>query len=183
MAILASDLGIFVRSPTQPNPFSHEVSPISFHTTNIRGASPQNIRRIESNKDRQEAAILVFTIVTIIFLPLSFVSSFLGMNTTDIRNMDTHQWLFWACAIPLTTVVVGLSLLVANKVEPARQAWGRLLDRWAAVGPDTSGHPAPMAKQNFRPEPVAAYPPPPRYGEYEEPGPLKRRVTRQTLYA
>lgn len=32
-------------------------------------------------------AILVFTIVTIIFLPLSFVSSFFGMNFSDIRDM------------------------------------------------------------------------------------------------
>jgi len=35
MTILVSDLRIFVCSPTQPNPFSHEVFFISFHTTNI----------------------------------------------------------------------------------------------------------------------------------------------------
>ena len=70
------------------------------------------MNRIDANKDRQEAAILVFTTVTIILLSLSFVSSIFGMNTSDIRNTDTHQWIFWACVIPLTIAVMLLSLLV-----------------------------------------------------------------------
>ncbi|KAL8987816.1 MAG: hypothetical protein Q9169_008650, partial [Polycauliona sp. 2 TL-2023] len=69
-----------------------------------RGIAAFNLYRIESNRDRQEGAILVFTIVTIIFLPLSFVSSFFGMNTSDIRSMSRPQWVFWAAAIPLTTI-------------------------------------------------------------------------------
>lgn len=34
-----------------------------------------HLAEMETNKDRQESAILVFTIVTIVFLPLSFVVS------------------------------------------------------------------------------------------------------------
>ncbi|KAL3418191.1 mg2+ transporter, partial [Phlyctema vagabunda] len=92
-----------------------------------------NIRRIESNKDRQEAAILVFTIVTIIFLPLSFVSSFFGMNTVDIRDMGSSQWLFWAVGIPVTVIVVGLSLVFAHKIEPTREWWGRVKNRFSSA--------------------------------------------------
>ncbi|KAL8706967.1 MAG: hypothetical protein Q9201_000015 [Fulgogasparrea decipioides] len=91
-----------------------------------------NLLRIESSKDRQEAAILVFTVITIIFLPLSFVSSFFGMNTADIRSLGTPQWVFWASALPLTTVVVGLSLFIAQKLEPVKDAWSRVVDRWGA---------------------------------------------------
>jgi uncharacterized membrane protein YidH (DUF202 family) len=58
-------------------------------------------------------AILVFTIVTIIFLPLNFVSSFFGMNFKDIRDMKRTQWLFWAVALCVTAAVVALSLFVA----------------------------------------------------------------------
>ena len=58
------------------------------------------------NKDRQETALYTFTIVTIIFLPLSTIASIMGMNTNDIRNMDQTQWLFWAVAIPVTIAVV-----------------------------------------------------------------------------
>ncbi|KAI9805645.1 MAG: hypothetical protein M1833_005137 [Piccolia ochrophora] len=58
-------------------------------------------------------AILVFTIVTVVFLPLSFVSSFFGMNTVDIRTMRGTQALFWAMAMGLTTLVVGATSFVA----------------------------------------------------------------------
>lgn len=58
-------------------------------------------------------AILVFTVVTIIFLPLNFVSSFFGMNFSDIRDMAQTQWLFWAVALCVTAGVVALSLFVA----------------------------------------------------------------------
>ncbi|KAF2627016.1 hypothetical protein BU25DRAFT_411124 [Macroventuria anomochaeta] len=58
-------------------------------------------------------AILIFTLVTIVFLPLSFVSSVFGMNTVDVRDMASTQTLFWAVALPVTAVVGGLSLLAA----------------------------------------------------------------------
>lgn len=75
-----------------------------------------------SRKDRQEGAIYVFTIVTIIFLPISTVSSILGMNTTDIRNTDNGQWVFWAASIPLTALVLlaslyGAGLLTSKKAH------------------------------------------------------------------
>ena len=58
-------------------------------------------------------AILVFTIVTVVFLPLSFVSSFFGMNFADIRNMSQTQGLFWVVAASVTTGVVGFSMVLA----------------------------------------------------------------------
>ena len=58
-------------------------------------------------------AILVFTVVTIIFLPLNFVSSFFGMNFSDIRDTAQTQWLFWVVALCVTAGVLGLSLFLA----------------------------------------------------------------------
>ncbi|EME85400.1 uncharacterized protein MYCFIDRAFT_213846 [Pseudocercospora fijiensis CIRAD86] len=69
-----------------------------------------HLAEIDTNKDRQEAAIMVFTVVTLIFLPLSFVASVFGMSTSDIRDMSQGQWLYWAVAIPVTVVVAGGSL-------------------------------------------------------------------------
>lgn len=48
--------------------------------------------------------------VTIIFLPLSTISSIFGMNTSDVRNMELGQWLYWATALPatLTAILFGL---------------------------------------------------------------------------
>jgi hypothetical protein len=58
-------------------------------------------------------AILVFTIVTIIFLPMSFISSFFGMNFSDIRNMEQTQRLFWIVAGSLTAGTVIFSTFLA----------------------------------------------------------------------
>ncbi|KAI4273932.1 MAG: hypothetical protein L6R38_006227 [Xanthoria sp. 2 TBL-2021] len=91
-----------------------------------------NLLRIESTKDRQEAAILVFTLVTIIFLPLSFVSSFFGMNTIDIRDTKFPQWIFWVSAVPLTVLVVILALFMAQMMEPLKDLWSQVQDRWIA---------------------------------------------------
>ncbi|KEY68615.1 hypothetical protein S7711_05795 [Stachybotrys chartarum IBT 7711] len=61
---------------------------------------------IEIVEEDHGKAIRVFTIVTLFFLPLSFVSSFMGMNTTDIRDMEWNQRIFWATSVPVTVAVV-----------------------------------------------------------------------------
>lgn len=78
-----------------------------------------SLEMIDSNKDRQEAAIYAFTIVTIVFLPLSFVSGFMGMNTADIRDMPHRQWVFWAAGIPLTILIILLGLIGAGELGNA----------------------------------------------------------------
>ena len=80
------------------------------NTNNLVNRTVQlvNIRLEDHGK-----AILVFTIVTIIFLPLNFVSSFFGMNVSDIRNLDQNQSLFWLVAVCVTAGVLGLSIFFA----------------------------------------------------------------------
>jgi hypothetical protein len=67
-------------------------------------------RRIASKtnwqRNRQEDAIFAFTVVTSIFLPLSSIAGIFGMNTTDVRDMSSGQWLYWAVAIPVTGAVI-----------------------------------------------------------------------------
>lgn len=89
---------------------------------------PQNIQKIDSNKDRQEAAIYAFTIVTIIFLPLSAIAGILGMNTKDIRHMEVDQWVFWAVSVPLTAIIITLCLMWAGEFQ---NAWPRVRSFWS----------------------------------------------------
>ena len=70
-------------------------------------------------------AILVFTIVTIIFLPLSFFTSYFGMNIKGIANTDKTERYFWAICGSVTTFVVGLTILFGFKERLHR--W--ILDR------------------------------------------------------
>lgn len=69
----------------------------------------QTISVQTESKDR---AILVFTIVTVIFLPLTFVTGYLGMNVQDIRNLALDQGLFWSIALPITFVIFVVVLLL-----------------------------------------------------------------------
>lgn len=88
-----------------------------------------NLQKIDTNKDRQEAAIYAFTIVTIVFLPLSTVAGIMGMNTFDIRDMEFGQWVFWATALPLMVLVITLCLVWAGELgnfwEGFRDLWKR----------------------------------------------------------
>lgn len=42
------------------------------------------------------------------------------MNTYDVRDMGTKQWLFWVTAVPVTVLVIGLAVLAVVKFEPVR---------------------------------------------------------------
>ena len=68
---------------------------------------------ISLKAESNNKAIIVFTVVTIIFLPLSFVTSYLGMNTSDLRDMKSGQTLFWAIGAPVAVVILGTALVAA----------------------------------------------------------------------
>jgi hypothetical protein len=79
---------------------------------------------ISGIEDWRNNAGVVFTGVTIIFLPLSFVTGLLGMNTADVRNATYNQWVFWASAVPLTFLVIANTLYFVE-VPPLRRWWAR----------------------------------------------------------
>lgn len=145
----------------------------------------------DKNKDRQENAIFAFTVVTIIFLPLSTVAGILGMNTNDVRNMNVDQWVFWATAIPLLLVILFLCLLWTNELG---NIWKGFRDLWRPkIHPLTFELPADFSKRllhddrRFSKEGGYAardnkYIYPSRYDEHEPPVPRPRR-TRSDFYA
>lgn len=94
-------------------------------TLELQKTARHGIDIIEEDHGRM---ILVFTTVTVIFLPLTFVAGFFGMNTNDIRNMDTSQWVYWAVALPLTFIMVCLAALVFGTVPEMTAA----VSRWWA---------------------------------------------------
>lgn len=84
----------------------------------------------EINEEDHGKAIFVFTVVTVIFMPLSFVTSYLGMNTADIRDMENKQSLFWAIALPLTAVTMGSILFMAyysDELRDSSSSWYKRL--------------------------------------------------------
>ncbi|EXJ71329.1 uncharacterized protein A1O5_05135 [Cladophialophora psammophila CBS 110553] len=70
------------------------------------------VQSVEIQQEDHGKAILVFTLVTVIFLPMSFVAGFLRMNTQDVRSLGEGLWIFWATALPVTVFVVALSVWI-----------------------------------------------------------------------
>jgi hypothetical protein len=105
-----------------------ELEALKKRTQYLREQLKQSVEILEEDHGK---AILMFTIITTIFLPLfvfsistclprltgssSFVTSLFGMNTSDIRNIDRTQAFFWVIAIPFTAVIVLVAILLAYR--------------------------------------------------------------------
>ncbi|KAJ4272093.1 hypothetical protein NW762_000803 [Fusarium torreyae] len=141
--------------------------------------------KMDFTRDRQERAIYAFTLVTIIFLPISTVSSIFGMNTTDVRDMEYSQWLYWVVAIPLTIVVIIIGLWFMGELGNLVQ-W--LLRRPGTEVQGVYGGPAmmPQTYGSTHRAPTPAAQPTTQVAEYSspyEPGHgMRRRVQAQTYY-
>lgn len=90
-----------------------ELSDLKDLRDNANTLVSRTIQLVNIRLEDHGKAILVFTVVTIIFLPLNFVTSFFGMNTVDIREMTGTQSLFWLVAICVTAGVLGASVFFA----------------------------------------------------------------------
>ncbi|KAK8160731.1 hypothetical protein IWX90DRAFT_488186 [Phyllosticta citrichinensis] len=84
---------------------------------------------IEIRDEDHGKAIFVFTVVTKIFLPLSFVTSYFGMNFVDLRETNWSQNMFWAVAGPTTFAIVTTVLIIAYKTEQLKDILGSIITR------------------------------------------------------
>ena len=75
--------------------------------------------------DSQNKAILLFTGVTVVFLPLSFFTSYFGMNLEGISQTTRDESFFWKSCGSSSLVLVVLLVLYAFRVEIHRQLVGR----------------------------------------------------------
>lgn len=73
----------------------------------------RTIKLVNLRLEDHGKAIMVFTIVTVIFLPLSFLTSYFGMNFADIRDTTQEQSYFWVFATSITVGVVAVSIVLA----------------------------------------------------------------------
>ncbi|KAL2116560.1 hypothetical protein VTJ04DRAFT_8728 [Mycothermus thermophilus] len=72
---------------------------------------------IEIGDENHSRAIRIFTVTTLIFVPLTFVSGFFGMNTNDIRDIDANQTLYWMISIPVTFVTLSIAFIYGYKAD------------------------------------------------------------------
>ena len=86
----------------------------------------QNVELVETLQDDNSKAIFIFTMVTVLFLPLSFVAGFFGMNVVGISETASTVMHFWQIALPLTFGLIVLCGVVAVKGEDAYFAFARI---------------------------------------------------------
>ncbi|KAL8665085.1 MAG: hypothetical protein Q9202_002485 [Teloschistes flavicans] len=96
------------------------------------------LRTIEQNElaiiaESNNQAVLVFTVVTIVFLPLSFFSSYFGMNFEKTSAILKDQGYFWKVCGSATLVIVAFTLIYGFKQRLYSWIWA---DRHASRGPD-----------------------------------------------
>lgn len=91
---------------------AQDMDDLSEKTVHFKERVRQTIEIVEEDHGK---AIRVFTIVTLFFLPMSFVTSFMGMNTADIRDMNFSQAIFWSTSLPVTAVVVVAAVVYGYK--------------------------------------------------------------------
>lgn len=77
----------------------------------------QNVQLVETFQDDNSKAIFVFTMVTILFLPLNFVASFFGMNVVGLSNTTSTLKHFWTVSLSLTFGIVIPCTIIALKGE------------------------------------------------------------------
>lgn len=66
----------------------------------------------------QSRSVLIFTAITIIFLPLSFFTSYFGMNFTDVVNTAHTSRYFWLITGPVSGIIV-IAIFASLKVLSA----------------------------------------------------------------
>ena len=87
------------------------------------------LRTIEQNElaiiaESNNKAILVFTIVTIVFLPLSFFTSYFGMNIKNTSAILSDQGYFWYVCGSITLFIVAFTLVYGFKSRLYGWIWG-----------------------------------------------------------
>ncbi|KAL8663042.1 MAG: hypothetical protein Q9202_004182 [Teloschistes flavicans] len=92
------------------------------------------LKTIEQNElailaEYNNKAILAFTIVTIIFLPLSFFSGYFGMNLQGIVNTERNERYFWAVCGTATVCVVSATIIFGFKERLYRWLWTSRMQR------------------------------------------------------
>ena len=85
----------------------------------------QNVHLVETLQDDNSRAIFIFTFITVIFLPLSFVAGFFGMNVVGISGTASTTTHFWVIAAPVTLAIM---ILCGTVVFWGEKIWFEVAD-------------------------------------------------------
>jgi hypothetical protein len=81
----------------------------------------RDMAALEAKNSRlQSRSIMVFTTITVVFLPLCFLTSYFGMNVTDILGGGHDSKFFWMISGPISVCVILGGLAAARFMTSAK---------------------------------------------------------------
>ena len=89
----------------------------------------ENVQLVDTSQEQNGKYLFVFTVVTVFFLPATFVAGFFGMNLQGINPSPWGVKHFWEIAVPLTAGVVLVALVFARTIDDLLAAWSRWWNR------------------------------------------------------
>ncbi|PWW79093.1 hypothetical protein C7212DRAFT_360614 [Tuber magnatum] len=96
----------------------------------------RTIRESQATLAEQDKALLGFTFITIVFLPLNFFTSYFGMDSikdSDMLPLSIRD--FWLIAGPISTAVILLSLLLITWTRPTMAEFRTLFRKELSQSP------------------------------------------------
>ncbi|KAL4987699.1 hypothetical protein BDW68DRAFT_197233 [Aspergillus falconensis] len=100
----------------------------SFLATALTLSSQARMLQLADASVEDNANVFVVTIVSLFYLPASFVAAFLGMNFFDFDGPDDGDfatskklWIFFAATVPLTCLTLGFWYFLTKRRERARK--------------------------------------------------------------
>ena len=67
-----------------------------------KGLANENVRSVDVGQEKNSRYLFVFTLVTVIFLPLTVVAGYFGMNLKGVNPAPWGEEKYWEVATPLT---------------------------------------------------------------------------------
>jgi hypothetical protein len=64
---------------------------------------------------------MIFTAITIIFLPLSFFASYFGTNLTEISSHQHNSKFFWLFSGPISILVIGVVIVAVRYTSTSEE--------------------------------------------------------------
>ncbi|GME83522.1 unnamed protein product [Ambrosiozyma monospora] len=89
------------------NQFQIKINDVDRMLQSIENLIDLGFNKISVSTNR---SMSILAYISLVFLPLSFWTSYYGMNFDSIANTEEKVWLFWAISIPFTIVVMLLAL-------------------------------------------------------------------------
>lgn len=83
--------------------------------------------------DSQNKAVLLFTGVTVVFLPLSFFTSYFGMNLRGVADTDKDESYFWSVCGSIAFVMVLVLVGYAFRTDVGRRVEVRWRGPWVGI--------------------------------------------------